>query len=382
VRCRPGDNRLLSDIVLLEIFDCYVNQAREEEGEDEEGWLKIQAWYTLVHVSRCRQWRTIVLGSPRRLDLRLFCTGKTPVKETLAVWPPLPIVIGQYGPPTQTDNIVVALEHNERVCGVDLLNITKSQLEEVLAAMQQPFPALKDLTIWLLEWDDYRREDELLEDQMVVPESFLGGSAPRLRCLRLQHVPYQGLPKLLLSATGLVDLHLVDIPHSGYISPEAMVRCLSTLTRLKELTIGFKSPLSRPVRETRLPHLHTSSALLALTYFRFEGVSEYLEDLVALIDAPLLYTLDIRFFHQLIFNTPQLAQFVARTPNIRSPVEARIAFYDRYVEVTSPWTFPRKFVLGIRCRQSDWQLSSVSDTGLHLIFPRGLHFHGGTPLYR
>jgi hypothetical protein len=350
---------ILPDIALLEIFDCYVNQAREEEKEDEEGWLKIQAWYTLVHV--CRQWRTVVLGSPR-LDLRLFCTEKTPVKETLAVWPPLPIVIGQYGPSTQTDNIVVALEHNDRVCEVDLLNVTKSQLEEVLVAMQQHFPALTDLMIWLLEWDDSWWEDELLEDhdQMVVPESFLGGSAPRLRCLHLQHVPFPGLPKLLLSATDLVNIHLVDIPHSGYISPKAMVRCLSTLTRLRELTIGFKSPLSRPVRESRRPHPHTRSALPALTYFRFEGVSEYLEDLVARIDAPLLNTLDIRFFHQLIFDTPQLAQFVARTPNIQPPVEARIVFHDRYVEVTSPRTFPRKFVLGIRCRQSDWQLSSLT----------------------
>jgi hypothetical protein len=85
-----------------------------------------------------------------------------------------------------------------------------------------------------------------------------------------------------------------------------------------------------------------------------------LEDLVARIDAPLLNTLDIRFFHQLIFDTPQLAQFVARARNIRPPVEARIAFYDRYVEVTSPRTFPRKFVLGIRCRQPDWQLSSLA----------------------
>jgi hypothetical protein len=106
---------MLPDVALLEIFDCYVNQAREEE---EGTWTKIQAWHTLVHV--CRKWRTIVLGSPRRLDLRLFCTDKTPVKETLAVWPPLPIVIGHFGQPTQMDNIIVALEHNDRVCQIRL----------------------------------------------------------------------------------------------------------------------------------------------------------------------------------------------------------------------------------------------------------------------
>jgi hypothetical protein len=339
---------MLPDVALLEIFDCYVSQARKEEGD----WRKIQAWHTLVHA--CRKWRTIVLGSPRRLDLRLFCKDKTPVKETLAVWPPLPIVIGHYGQPTQMDNIIVALEHNDRVCQIRL-GITNSQLEEVLPAMQQPFPALTDLAIWC-------RKDELLEDKMppVVPESFLGGSVPRLQHLYLRRIPFPGLPKLLLSATGLVSLRIWKIPHSGYISPEAMVRCLSTLTRIKYLSLGFASPLSRPDRQSRRPHPPTRSALPTLTDFRFEGVSEYLEDLVAWIDAPLLDSLVIEFFHQLIFNTPQLAQFVARTPNIQPSVGAHITFFDRYVKVTSPRTLPGKFVLEISCTQSDWQLSSLT----------------------
>jgi len=62
---------VLPDVVLLEIFDCYVDKSREEEEEDSPG---IQAWHTLVHV--CRKWRSVVFGSPRRLDLRLFCTEK------------------------------------------------------------------------------------------------------------------------------------------------------------------------------------------------------------------------------------------------------------------------------------------------------------------
>ncbi len=190
---------MLPDVALLGIFDCYVNQAREEEGEfDERDWFKIRAWHSLVHM--CQKWRTIVFESPRRLDLRLLCTDKTPVKETLAVWPPLPIVIGQYSRPTRMDNIIVALEHNDRVCQI-ILDVTNSQSEEVLAAMQRPFPALTDLTIWWRDWG----KDRLLEDEMppVIPESFLGGSAPRLQCLQLVHVPFLDLPKLLLSATGL-----------------------------------------------------------------------------------------------------------------------------------------------------------------------------------
>ena len=329
---------MLPDVALLEIFDCYVEEARGG------GSLKIQKWHTLVYV--CRQWRAIVLGSPRRLDLRLLCTAKTPVKETLAVWPPLPIVIRQYGYTAQMDNIIVVLEHNERICQIDL-NVTKSQLEQVLPAMQHPFPALTKLVI-------------AGEMHPVVPESFLGGSAPRLQYLYLERIPFPGLPNLLLTATDLVSLYVWNIPHSGYISPEAMVRCLFTLTRLETLSLGFESPKSRPVQERRHPHPPTRSTLLALTYFEFEGVSEYLEDFMARIDAPLLDNLSITFFHQLIFDTPQIAQFFARTPNIQSLVEAHIVFYDDCVVVKSPQTLPRGFELRVSCKQSDWQLSSMA----------------------
>jgi hypothetical protein len=87
-----------------------------------------------------------------------------------------------------------------------------------------------------------------------------------------------------------------------------------------------------------------------------------LEDLVARIDAPLLDTTHIWFFHQLIFNTPQLAQFIARTPNIQPPVKACMDFSDHNVMVSSPGprTFFKKFVSGIICSPSDWQLSSVA----------------------
>jgi hypothetical protein len=189
---------MLPDVALLGIFDFYMNQAREEE----RYWppTEIEAWHTLVHV--CRTWRTIVLGSPHRLDLRLFCMDKTPVKETLAVWPPLPIVIMQVGQPTQMDNIILALEHNDRVCRIDLLDVMNPELEEFLAAMQQPFPALTKLSLWQGWLED---EDEMIE-MPVIPESFLGGSAPRLQYLYLARIPFPGLPKLLLSATDLVTL--------------------------------------------------------------------------------------------------------------------------------------------------------------------------------
>jgi hypothetical protein len=331
---------MLPDVALLEIFESYMDQVRQYGDYNLERYAR---WYSLVHV--CQKWRRVIFGSPRRLGLRLYCTSRTPVKDTLAVWPPLPIAI-RLDHPRALDNFFAALEHNDRVSHI-VLRVSDSQWEEVLAAMQQPFTVLTKFSIW--PSDHWRRSPV-----QVVPESFLGGSAPRLQSLDLARISFPGLAKLLLTATGLVSLDIWKIPHSGYISPEEMVRCLSTLTRLEDLTIGFESPLSRPVQETRSPP--TRSVLPALTRFHFDGVSEYLEDFVARIDAPLLHTLEITFFHQLIFDTPQLAQFIARTPNIQPPVEAQINFIGDSVRIRSPSNFD----LWISCRQVDWQLSSLT----------------------
>src|SRR5258708_5737056 len=219
---------VLPDVALLEIFDCYVNQAQEEHhiDDDDNDPLGIEAWRTLVHV--CRTWRSVVFGSPLRLNLRLYCTDYTPVREMLAIWPPLPIVIRRDGKEWDIHNIVAALEQNDRVCEISLSDVSSLELEEVLAPMQKPYLALTDLTIW---WQDDHGAAP------IVLESFLGGSAPRLRHLSLNRIPFPGLPKLLLSATHLVDLHLWDVPNSGYFTPEAIVTGLSTSTSLKVLAV-------------------------------------------------------------------------------------------------------------------------------------------------
>ena len=213
----------LPDVALLTIFDFYMDK------------VPIEAWHTLVHV--CQKWRIVVFGSPRRLDLRLHCTARTPVREVLDIWPLLPIVVGADGlRKWGVDNIFAALEYNNRVCELSLIDsgVSSSQWEKVFSVMQQPFPALKRLLLQPVD-----------ETTPVDPDSFLGGSAPSLQMLSLHDIPFPGLPKLLLSATHLVHLDLY-IPHSGYISPEVMVTCLSALTRLEKLEIGFKSRRSRP----------------------------------------------------------------------------------------------------------------------------------------
>jgi hypothetical protein len=98
----------------------------------------------------------------------------------------------------------------------------------------------------------------------------------------------------------------------------------------------FQSPRSHPDREHRRPSLLTHSVLPAPTHFRFRGVSECLEDLVAPHPAPLLNVrlgMWITFFHQPIFDTPQLAQFMRRTIKYKALNEARVFFSEDNVLV-------------------------------------------------
>ncbi len=331
---------MLPDDVLLELFNLYVNEAG-----------RIEKWHTLVHV--CRRWRNVVFSSPRRLSLQLFCTARKPVRESLHVWPPLPIVLrhGCYYPMLDMDNVYAALKQTDRVCEIRLWPVPSCQWDNVLEAMGRSFPELTELRL--------QSKDETAP---VIPDWFLGGFAPRLRSLRFERIPFPGLPRLLLSTTGLVKISLQKIPHSGYISPETMVTCLSTLPSLTEFELSFISPLSRPDRESRRPPLLTRSVLPALRHIGFVGVSEYLEDLAARIDSPLLNSLQIKFFNQLIFDTPQLTRFISRTPELRFKArqEAHIDISYSSVGVLIPGVVGKGLRLEISCRPSDWQLSSLA----------------------
>jgi hypothetical protein len=252
------------------------------------------------------------------------------------------------------NNIMAVLaRRRSRVCQIKLVGLQSSQLEEVSAAMQEPFLELMHLELW--------SNDETMP---VLPDSFLGGFVPDLRFLWLAGVPVPSLPKLLLSATHLVDLHLVGIPHSGYVSPEAMVTALSTLTSLDSLSLKFQSPLSYPDGRSQRPPPPTPFALPVLTYLWFKGASEYLDDLVARIDAPQLEYLNICFFNQLIFNTPEFVKFVGRTPTLNAPEKARVSFERGAARVslsseTSQTSGYGELVVEISCTAPDWQLSSL-----------------------
>jgi hypothetical protein len=56
----------------------------------------------------------------------------------------------------------------------------------------------------------------------------------------------------------------------------------------------------------------------------FGGVSEYLEDFLARINTPVITHTDIMFFNRLIFDIPELFNFVSRTEALGSVKRAAL----------------------------------------------------------
>ena len=299
----------LPDDVLLEIFYFYLII----HPSNYESKTAIEAWQSLVHV--CRRWRSVVLGSPRGLNLQLYCTAETPVKETLDVWPALPLLVRGDVAQSSPENAIAALGQSNRVRLVNL-HLERWQLEQVLAPMRVPFPELTDLRLSTSVINFPNLEP------IGIPDSFLGGSATRLRNFSLHNIPFRGLPKLLSSCTHLVSLGLTNVPDSWCISPEAMIDLLSVLSRLRTLCLKFRTPFWKS--RSLPPPKHT--ILPSLREFRFTGLTRYLEALVPNIDTPQLDEMHINFINSSNFACLQLAQFINRTPTLRSRDTAHFQF--------------------------------------------------------
>ena len=335
-------------------------------------------FHALSHV--CQRWRHILFAWPNHLDLRLACTSGTAASKALDVWPTLPIslrsILNRNAP--GGDDIISALEHRNRISGIDLLSLTKRQLKRCATLMQEQFHSLKTLCL------SCRAE---VRDVPVITDTFLGGSAPRLQMIELCHIPFPTLPKLLLSANYLVRLSLEDITRAGYISPDVMATCLAMLTRLDSFNISFRSWRSFPNRITRHAPL-TRAVLPVLTGFVFEGVSEYSEELMARIDAPSLCCLHLKFFHQPALEIPQVPHFIHRIQKFKPPIEAYVFFCCDAVSVFLFVSRDTSFFLQPQCTGIDRQLSSLEQiyTQCSSIFSRAVKLHiswgGGAQVYQ
>ena len=333
---------MLQDDVLLEIFDSYRKIV---------SWYDGMWWRDLLHV--CRRWRYLVLASPRRLDLQIECNRSTPTRKLLNIWPPFPISIFSYPESREGSrgdhNIFAALQRRDRITRIDFPGITCTEVEQFAAAMDEPFPILTDLRIHGLEMDAGPA------GMAELPDAFLGGSAPHLQSFVLEGVIFRALPNLVLSATHLHHLQLLDTPHAGYIPPEVMVTFLLPLHSLDRLVIGFTSPESRPLQMRPPPSTH--ALLPSLTHFQFNGASEYLMDFIVRIDTPMLEELQMILFSDVIPDISQLHKFIDRTDRLKTFIQAEV--YFRSWEVQAIFKPHADIGLDIACQVSDSPLSSM-----------------------
>ena len=341
---------MLPENVLLEIFDLYrtTNQVYPSVG--------VWRWHRLVHV--CRRWRHIVFASPHRLDLKIHCAFRT-VRMDLGIWPAFPIIIdcGPFNFETGIDNLVATLEHSDRVCHINIA-IEGYMLGRMAKAMEKPFPVLTHLEI--------RSHNRIAQ---ALPAGFLGGSAPCLEKIHLRSIAFPALTTLLLSASDLVTLELHKIPPSGYISPEAMVVGLAALHKLEIFVIEFQLAPPRSDRINPSPPPTTRTVLPSLTFFQFRGASEYLEGLVARIDAPQLNKIAIDFLNQLVdFQVAQLSKFIDRSAGLELPLfrHAHLTFSNdgvAFVMSHAPRVMdylPGHPITLISCQGIDWQVSHLA----------------------
>ena len=339
----------LSDDVLLRIFDSYRRGY--------EGIISTRWWHALVHI--CERWRRIIFACPGHLNLQLVCKSKTDMKTTLDIWPALPISIQAsfYEKCADEDDIIGALENRDRIAGINFGGLTRSKLEKCVALMQQSFPVLSSLHLSSTNGGI----------TCVIPDAFLGGSAPRLKSVLLSGIRFPALPKLLSSARDLVNLDLGCFSIDD-ISLEAMVTSLSVLTKLQSLTIRFNE-ISSPDPTGQSPTSLIPTVLPALTDLSLGGPYEYLETFVARIDAPRLDNAELAFDDEPIFDTARVPQFIHRTEMFKSLGGVDVYFYKEgafregcVILYLHPSIGPAKFELSFPCSGLPSQVALMERT--------------------
>jgi hypothetical protein len=346
---------MLADDVLLEIFKFYLDERHVTYWDCHH----FDKWHRLVHV--CRRWRNLVIISPCYLNVQLLWRPKRSVKKMMEIWPEfLPISVYNYGSQVQiAGDGVAALELNDRVSQIRLLNFEPLAWARYARLMQDPFPKLTHLCV-----------QPYSPIKKTISDLFLGGSAPCLQELLFDGVPFPALPKLLLSATKLVCLTLWNIPDEGYFSPDSFATCLSALTRLESLSLTSESPRFRPGIASQITHTHTPAPHPTLSNLSLGGSLEYLDNLVAHFDAPLLESILIMLFHQEVLDISRLSRFVRCAEKLSLIDQATVIFgFDCIgVSITLPpeslvetrRVDSNTLVIELGCHESDLRLSHLA----------------------
>jgi hypothetical protein len=337
---------MLDNDSILQIFSHY-------RLNDEENWHLRLPWRNLAHI--CRRWRCLIYDSWAHLDICLPLTNDSPSLDILSHLPPLPLVI-DFSDRTKTlarkdeDNIHLGLQQHGRVRRVVLRGSSLS-LRIWLEQMNKPFPRLGDLSLLSTTVEDMN---------LMLPESL---QAPNLRRLSLHGV---GLPTrlpLLSSATALSSLSLTHIGAFCYLPPGHLITQLQGLPCLEELSIGFAVSTLLPSNEgEQLLALIPLMTLPTLRRLTFRGEGDYLDNLVARINTPLLERLSLTFFFDLTFTLVNLTELIHRTEGFGCPA-AQVIFNKGGA---SMYAGPHgqqdiwKLNLHVNCEPLDWQMGFVT----------------------
>ena len=288
----------------------------------------------------------------------------------LAHSPPLPLAIDFFH--THRDittedekEIFLALERRDRVRRVRLLIPPRDMMWNLIWAIGEEYPVLGCLIMTLNVPVGYQMAREL----------------PRLQAPRLRHLILRGfmLPiksRLLATAVGLVTLCLDMYRHNNF-QPDTLLQILLSISLMPQLeTLLFVLPHRNMGLRFRVLDALFMTQQVTLPNLRrlvLEGFSECTEAVVRHIAAPLLETLDIRFFDQLMLTVrlPCLFQFVNTTENIRFDC-AKFKFFGEGSRVDFyPRTEAKTHSLSIYVHNDHlrWQVSALAEIFNSTIFP-------------
>ena len=307
----------------------------------------------------CRKWRRIVFTYRLALQLRLFCTHRTPVLESLDCWPAaLPIVV-EYGGSPELDspvledenNIIAALKRSDRVTSISL-TVTNTLLEKLSTLrVKRSFSKLEDLVL-------------LSPDSLPFTLIKTFRSSPRLRRLHLTRIVVPALFQLRYSSRNLVDLRLHDVSYPHLISPRILLEALSWMGQLRSLSFHFPPTVT----------YHTSPAssdqlvLPALTRLDFRGIPEYLCDFMASIHAPHLEDFEVTLFDISAPDLFSISRLFSRLEMNKSHRRVHISSSERAISMSLlKLKSPTLIKLQILCERFGKQLSILSQICKHLL---------------
>jgi hypothetical protein len=334
---------ILDDDSLLQIFSHYRLIHKNN-------WNLRLMWRNLANV--CRRWRHLLYDSTSHLDMYLLLTNDSPSIDTLSHLPPLPLVIN-YSDRTEAvarkdeGHIHLGLQKHGRVRRI-FLQAPHSSLCIWLELMNKLFPRLEDLSLL---------STTVEETNLMLPETL---QAPHLRRLSLHGISLPKRSSLLSSAIALSTLSLTHIGASFNIPPRHLVTQLQGLPLLEELSIGFVIPIPLPSGEEQLlPAPISPVRLPALRRLTYRGMDIYIDNLVALINAPHLEQLSLIFFFDLTFSLVNLSEFIHRTEAFGCLV-AQVIFNKDGASIYCEQHSIGKLSLRINCEPLDWKIDSAT----------------------